>query len=460
MQVQDANTSSASANFSLSISTSPVPSISAISPRSASTAGGSSVTISGDNFLPDATVQFGSLQALSVQVISSTEIQAVTPAEVAGSVSVTVQEPDGQMAAGAGIFAFVAPVQGTVTLLGVIPATQASSGLGFQLNPDNDWEFQMAAAAGATHARFQCSWQSIENQTAPPNDTDEATPFTLNPDCKNGLVAAAKYGLHPTVVAAYGPPYHAILNVTLPAGAPAGATSLNVSFATGVGGDTLASLRAFYDTIVNANGNQITKSNAYAGGLITSIRLTSPTTATLTLASELLSNLPSGSTPYTINEYLYPPPASSNPSDPSVAAYARYAVWLAGQVHASGITGEIEVWNEPPWQGDPWDNRGDYYDTWPGPASPGPQMQGLPNFGFAAALQSQSSPSQASRITGAGQRRLDSSPWLATPRDIHCMATAELTLFSQIAYSLQNHFIPTATIRSRITGVIPVSQQH
>jgi hypothetical protein len=247
----------------------------------------------------------------------------------------------------------------------------------------------MAAAAGATHVRFQCSWSDIENQSAPPYNTDQATPFTFNSDCAKGFASASKYNLHPTVVTAYGPPYHAILNFTLPLGAAAKATSLNISFASGVGGDTFASLKPFYDTIINSNGNQLTKTSSYAGGLITAVTLTNSTTATIRLASGLSAALPAGSSQYTVNEYLYPPPARSSPSDPSVQAYTRYVEWLGGQVHARGLTCEIEVWNEPPWPWDPWDNRGDFYDIWPGAASPGPQMQGLPNFGFVAALQTQ-----------------------------------------------------------------------
>jgi uncharacterized protein YegL len=60
--------------------------------------GGEAVTIHGDKFRPGATVKFGYNTASNVQVISSNEITAVTPAGTQGKVTVTVTNPDGQKA--------------------------------------------------------------------------------------------------------------------------------------------------------------------------------------------------------------------------------------------------------------------------------------------------------------------------------------------------------------------------
>jgi hypothetical protein len=285
------------------------------------------------------------------------------------------------------------PLVTTVEQLGAIAVSQAVNGLGFNVTAGNNWEFQMAAAAGATHARYQCSWITTENQTPPPNNTIASPQFTLQSDCEAGLASAASAGIHSTIVAAYGSPYHQILTVTVPNGAPAGATSLDVQFASGVGGDALSSMAPFYDTIISASEAQITNKHAYPGGLITGVTLTDPTHASLTLASRLTSTLPGNTTTqYVINQYLYPPPASFSPTDPSVLAYARYAEFLASKISASGVVGEVEIWNEPPWSDDPWDDRYDFYDNQPVPVSPGPQKTYLPDWGFAAALQSQTSP--------------------------------------------------------------------
>ena len=291
-----------------------------------------------------------------------------------------------------------APVAGTgsvttVEVLGAIPASQAANGLGFNVSPGNDWELKMAAAAGATHARFQCGWSSNENQTAPPQNTHAANQFTLEADCQAGLISSAAYGIHPTLLAAYGPPFHEILRVTVPGGAAAGSTSINLQFAAGSGGDTLSSMAAFYDTIISASKVPITNKHSYAGGLVTGVTITDSAHATVTLASGLAQSLPANTTTeYVINQYLYPPPESFSPTDPSVLAYATYAEFLASKISASGLTGEVEIWNEPPWPDDPWDDRYDFYDRQPIPVSPGPQTPYLPNWGFAVALYSQASP--------------------------------------------------------------------
>src|SRR5271155_1426248 len=47
--------------------------------------------------------------------------------------------------------------------LGAITAAQVFQGVGFNVTPGNDWEFSMAAAAGAKYVRIQCSWVTTEN---------------------------------------------------------------------------------------------------------------------------------------------------------------------------------------------------------------------------------------------------------------------------------------------------------
>jgi Chitobiase/beta-hexosaminidase C-terminal domain len=285
------------------------------------------------------------------------------------------------------------PTVTTIEPLGAITASQAVNGLGFNVSQGNDWEFKMAAAAGATHARYQCSWVSTENQTPPPENAIASPQFSLESDCQAGLASAANYGIHSTIVAAYGSPFHQILTVTVPNGAPAGAKTLNVQFATGTGGDTLASMAPFYDTILSSSKAAITSKHSYGGGLIIGVALQDATHATLTLASGLSSALPTNtSTQYVVNEYLYPPPQTFSPTDPSVLAYARYAEFLASKISASGVSGEVEIWNEPPWSDDPWDDRYDFYDVQPVPVSPGPKTPYLPNWGFAVAIQAQTSP--------------------------------------------------------------------
>jgi hypothetical protein len=76
----------------------PPPTISSIVPSTGPTAGGTAVTITGTGFQAGATVSLGGDAATGVNVLSATQIQAVTPAHAAGTVDVTVQNPDAQSA--------------------------------------------------------------------------------------------------------------------------------------------------------------------------------------------------------------------------------------------------------------------------------------------------------------------------------------------------------------------------
>jgi hypothetical protein len=123
VQVKDFKAATASSNLSINVSTNPPPAITTISPNTGSTAGGDTITISGSNFLSGATVNFGSSAAMSAQVSSANQIQAVTPAEAAGTVNVTVQNSDGQVATAANAFMFASATSGAPILPALPQAT-------------------------------------------------------------------------------------------------------------------------------------------------------------------------------------------------------------------------------------------------------------------------------------------------------------------------------------------------
>ena len=74
----------------------PAPTVTAITPNSGSTNGGTSVTITGTGFLAGATVKLGGTSATSVALVNSTSITAISPAHAAGAVSVLVTNTDAQ----------------------------------------------------------------------------------------------------------------------------------------------------------------------------------------------------------------------------------------------------------------------------------------------------------------------------------------------------------------------------
>jgi hypothetical protein len=109
----------------------PFPVVTAVSPNSGTTAGGTSVTITGTGFNAAVTkVSFGSTAAASFRVTSSTSITAVTPAESAGAVDVRVTSRIfGPSPTGPGdVFTYQVPC--TTTITGTNPTKlTVSSGL-------------------------------------------------------------------------------------------------------------------------------------------------------------------------------------------------------------------------------------------------------------------------------------------------------------------------------------------
>lgn len=87
----------------------PAPTLVAAAPSTGSTAGGTTVTLTGTGFLTGATVLFGTDAATAVNVTSATQLTAVSPAHAAGVVSLTVKNADGQLAELPRSFRFVAP---------------------------------------------------------------------------------------------------------------------------------------------------------------------------------------------------------------------------------------------------------------------------------------------------------------------------------------------------------------
>jgi Metallo-peptidase family M12/IPT/TIG domain len=87
----------------------PPPVVSAVNPKTGSTAGGTAVTISGSAFQAGASVTFGGTAATSVVVVNATTITAVTPARSTGSVAVAVTNPGGLSSSLANGFFYAPP---------------------------------------------------------------------------------------------------------------------------------------------------------------------------------------------------------------------------------------------------------------------------------------------------------------------------------------------------------------
>jgi hypothetical protein len=122
------------------------PTVTGVSPSSGPTSGGTPVTITGTNFQSGATVIVGGTAATSVSVTSATQIQATTPARSAGSVTVTVTNPNGSPGSLASAFTYVSSgASGSGGGWGKSSPVDGASGLGSEVN------LAWAAVSGATY---------------------------------------------------------------------------------------------------------------------------------------------------------------------------------------------------------------------------------------------------------------------------------------------------------------------
>ena len=138
----------------LSVSVIPPPTVTSISPSNGVFTGGTSVTITGENFQVGATVSMGDTPASGVLFISETVITAIAPTGSPGSTDVVVVNPDGQAGKLVGSFVYIGPV----ARVSVIPQTsvvqkgdvlQLSVSGGDELgtacqidNADMDWDLE------------------------------------------------------------------------------------------------------------------------------------------------------------------------------------------------------------------------------------------------------------------------------------------------------------------------------
>jgi hypothetical protein len=74
----------------------PAPVVSTINPNAGTAAGGTSVTITGSNFVNGVTVTFGGVSASSINVLGETQLSCITPPFSAGKVDVVVTNSDAQ----------------------------------------------------------------------------------------------------------------------------------------------------------------------------------------------------------------------------------------------------------------------------------------------------------------------------------------------------------------------------
>ena len=103
------------------------PTLTSISPTSGPTTGGTTITLTGTNFVSGATVRVGGVAATNVAFSSATRVTARTPAGTAGARDVQITNPNGQSATRAGAFTYTAPST-TPTLTSISPTSGPTTG--------------------------------------------------------------------------------------------------------------------------------------------------------------------------------------------------------------------------------------------------------------------------------------------------------------------------------------------
>ena len=87
------------------------PTLSSCSPNNGFTTGGTSVTITGTNFLTGATITFNGVSATGITYASSTSYTATTPAGTAGAATIVLTNSDGGTASSSVLYTYVVPPQ-------------------------------------------------------------------------------------------------------------------------------------------------------------------------------------------------------------------------------------------------------------------------------------------------------------------------------------------------------------
>jgi hypothetical protein len=108
--------------------TTATPTLTSVSPASGPTAGGTTITLTGTNFVSGATVRVGSVAATNVAWVSATRVTARTPAGTAGAKDVRITNPNGSYANRTGAFTYTGTTTGAPTASGLSPVSGPTTG--------------------------------------------------------------------------------------------------------------------------------------------------------------------------------------------------------------------------------------------------------------------------------------------------------------------------------------------
>lgn len=298
----------------------PPPALAGLSPAEGPDAGGTLVTLAGSAFSAGLSVDFGGAPAL-VGAVTATSVQVQAPAHLAGTVDVTVTNPDGQASTLPAAYAYLAPpppppVLPAPVLASVLPPSGPTAGgsavalLGASFQPGATVSLGgLAATVGAVAG-------GVIDLTTPAHAAGAVDVTVTNPDGQRvTLPAAFTYLAPPTLVAlspSTGPTTGGTSVVLTGAGFGAGAT---VSF-----GGAAAAVGAVTATSVTVT------TPAHAAGAV-AVSVTNPDGQSSTQAAGFT--------------YVLPPPAVTSLAPASGTTLGGTSVTVTGAGFQAGASATL-----------------------------------------------------------------------------------------------------------------------
>ncbi|MGY3908173.1 Ig-like domain-containing protein, partial [Aeromonas bestiarum] len=156
--LNDGNNDGGVATYNLLVTSSAVPTLTSAAPNSGSTAGATSVTLTGTNLTGATAVSFGGTAATGYTVNNATTITATTPAHAAGAVNVVVTTPGGSATLTNGYtYTVPAPIAGPVSA--TVAANSSANPITLALSGGT--ATSVAVAGAASHGTATASGTSI-----------------------------------------------------------------------------------------------------------------------------------------------------------------------------------------------------------------------------------------------------------------------------------------------------------
>ncbi|HEX3355033.1 MAG TPA: IPT/TIG domain-containing protein [Terriglobales bacterium] len=320
----DSQNATLSQGFTYTAISNPPPTVTAISPNSASTSGGTAVTVTGTGFLSGATLTLGGTAATNVTVANSTTITAMTPAHSAGTVNVVVTNSDTQSGSLPQGFTYtsVSNPPPTVTAISPISGTTAG-GTAVTITGTGFLAGDMVNLGGTLATNTAVISSTTMTATTPAHSAGAVSVVVTNAEEQNGTLPNGFTYIQPT-------PAPAIASIAPNSGTSSGGTAVTVTgtgFLTGaaltMGGTAASGVTVLNSTTITAT------TPAHAAGVVS---------VTVTNTDNQSGNLANGYT-YTST----PPPGlgfgvpSGDPSAATVSAgqTASYILSIGG----AGLSG-------------------------------------------------------------------------------------------------------------------------